>query len=122
MTSINRNLSDINSRIRYFTALNTTTHYRPISGFKFESIMSQAAFNSAVNSSTTTPTGNMYRDMGKSITITDFTGVHLAQYRLVQLVKGSTTEGVSGEVNDLFYIRVWSSDMTAYPVTIARVG
>jgi len=122
MTSVNRSLSDINTRVRYFTALATTTHYRPISGFKFESIMTAAAFTGAVNSVTTTPAGTMYKDMGKSVTIVDFAGVHQSLYRLVQLVNGITSEGVSGATNDQFYIRVWSSDLAASPVTVARVG
>jgi hypothetical protein len=66
--------------------------------------------------------GTLYRDMGRSITVVDADGSHIALYRNVQRVSGSTTEGVPGDADYSanIYVRVWADD--GLRVAVARLG
>ena len=70
--------------------------------------------------------GRPLKDMGRSMTIVDTTGKHLAVFREVQRVYGAATEGVfsGGEAGDAaygtFFIKTWSADGNG--VIVARLG
>ena len=66
--------------------------------------------------------GTIFRDMGRSITVRDTDGSHIALYRNVQLVSGSTTEGVPSNAayGANIYVRVWADDGSN--VVVARLG
>jgi hypothetical protein len=67
-------------------------------------------------------TGTLFRDMGRSITVRAADGDHLALYRNVQLVSGSTTEGVPSDAaySANIYVRVWAAD--GANIVVARLG
>jgi hypothetical protein len=67
--------------------------------------------------------GTLFRDMGRSITVVDADGNHIALYRNVQLVSGSTTEGVdptNSAYSANIYVRVWADD--GDNIAVARLG
>jgi hypothetical protein len=69
--------------------------------------------------------GELLKDMGRSITIVNDAGAHLALYREVQRVLGSGSEGVGAAgVDDgaygTFFIKVWSADGNG--VVAVRIG
>lgn len=71
--------------------------------------------------------GDLYKDMGRQITIFDpATHNHLAVFRQVQAVKGADTEGVDveGTVPESYYaniyLKVWSADGAG--VVVVRTG
>jgi hypothetical protein len=66
--------------------------------------------------------GELFRDMGRSITVVDANDSHIALYRNVQLVSGSTTEGVPSDAaySANIYVRVWAADGSG--VAVARLG
>lgn len=69
--------------------------------------------------------GKLLKDMGRSMTIVDASGKHLALFREVQRVNGSDTEGVGpAGVDDAaygtFFIKTWSADGNG--VIVARLG
>lgn len=70
----------------------------------------------------TVTSGTLYRDMGRSITVVDADGNHLALYRNVQEVAGADTEGVPNATgyNANIYLRVWAAD--GANVGVARLG
>lgn len=124
MASVVRAPSQIDSRVKFLIALTTTDYYVPADNGRFNAVMTQQEFDANLDpGSYEGSSSTVYRDLGKSITIINAsTGVHKAMYRLVQRVNGPTSEGVSGDEYDQFYIRVWSSDPSSEPVTVARVG
>ena len=66
--------------------------------------------------------GELFRDMGRSITVVDANGNHLALYRNVQLVSGADTEGVPSDAaySANIYVRVWAAD--GLHIGVARLG
>ena len=69
--------------------------------------------------------GALLKDMGRSTTIVDAAGNHLAVYREVQRVRSAATEGVGGsDITDgpygTFFVKVWGSD--GNNVYVARIG
>ncbi len=68
----------------------------------------------------------LLKDLGRSVTITDTEGTHIARYRQVQRVNGPTTEGVGPTVDPYdgpygcFYVKVWAAD--GQGVYVARTG
>jgi hypothetical protein len=60
-----------------------------------------------------------FKDMGKLLVIQS-KGHDVYRFRLVQMVNGPTTEGVS--FNDSFYVCVWSADPAVKSVVVARTG
>lgn len=139
MSSAGRHFSQIEPRVRYFIgiAAGVETEGNPVSN-------NNSAFY--LTSDNTYPgatalaadldpiadnvgiTGNilgtLYKDMGRSITIVDSTGKHLALYRNVQIVSGANTEGVGGSTTRYlanYYVLVWSAE-DPDRVAVARVG
>lgn len=74
--------------------------------------------------------GTLLKDLGRSTTIVDTAGRHLAVYREVQRVNSATNEGVGAAgTNDgiygTFFVKTWSADATsphANSVRVVRVG
>ena len=69
--------------------------------------------------------GKILKDMGRSMTIVDSTGAHLAVFREVQRVNAADTEGVGPADTDdaaygTFFIKTWSADGNG--VIVARLG
>lgn len=66
--------------------------------------------------------GELFRDMGRSITVVDADGNHLALYRNVQKVDGASTEGVPSDAaySANIYVRVWAAD--GDNIGVARLG
>jgi hypothetical protein len=68
----------------------------------------------------------LLKDLGRSVTITNADGAHIARYRQVQRVNGPTTEGVGPTVDPYdgpygcFYVKVWAAD--GQGVLVARTG
>ncbi len=67
--------------------------------------------------------GDLFKDMGRALTIVDASGNHLSTYRECQLVNGGGSEGVidnSPLYNATYYVRVWAADGSG--VAVARTG
>jgi hypothetical protein len=122
MSSIFRQLSQIDNSVKYLLAVNTTTTYTLNSGATVTTLMPDATFLASTTTSTKT-TGTQFRDMGKFVMTYDTRQRHLALYRLVQPMQGYTTEGVPPSYStEKFYIRVWAADDSILPITVGRVG
>lgn len=74
--------------------------------------------------------GTLLKDLGRSTTIVDTAGRHLAVYREVQRVNSAANEGVGpAGINEgiygTFFVKIWSADATfphANSVRVVRVG
>ena len=74
----------------------------------------------------TFPKGTLMKDLGRSTTIVDADGKHLAVYREVQRVNSSDTEGVGSagigeDIYGTFFVKVWSANSNG-SVLVARLG
>jgi hypothetical protein len=76
------------------------------------------------NSQYTLEAGNLFKDLGRQITILDAdNATHLAVYRQVQLVSGAGSEGVADDAPSYeanIFVRVWAAD--GKNVVVARTG
>lgn len=119
MTSLLSSPAQINGRIKYLRSIGSSTEYTATSNIN--SIMTTTDWNA----STTTASGatnRIYRDMGKRVTVINpATQVEVARYSQVQLVNGSTTEGVPTNYNIKLFVLTWSADGSV-PVTVGRTG
>lgn len=121
MSSLVRELSQIKPRIRYYLAVQTTDQYSP-DNYRFSAIMTETAF---ANHTVTTfgDSATIYRDMGKQIITLNAQKIHTSTYRLVQMMRGIASEGISSDwESDSFYIRIWSAEPYANPITVVRTG
>lgn len=69
--------------------------------------------------------GELLKDLGRQIKLVSSTGTHLATYREVQRVNGTSTEGVGpaqilDEAYGCFFVKVWSADGVG--VNVVRTG
>lgn len=65
--------------------------------------------------------GDLFKDLGRQVIVYDAaTSAHLIVYRQVQRVNGANDEGVPGNYNVPFYIRVWAASGAG--VLVARTG
>lgn len=96
--------SQIDSRVRFFRIEASTTAY---------TVSSPQAIMTSVGSTTATLASGILRDAGKSITVVDSQGSHVAVYRLVHTVTGAAVETP-------YYVKVW--DAAGSGVTVARLG
>lgn len=119
MSSLLSSPSQINSRIQYLRSIGSSTEFTVVS--PIQSLMTTTTWTSA----TTTATGTancIYRDMGKRVTVIDpSTKVDVARYSQVQVVNGSTTEGVSGDYTKKLFVITWSASGLT-PITVGRTG
>jgi hypothetical protein len=122
MTSVLRYTAQIDATLKYLLALETTTVYSVNAGVTINATMGDTAFTTGTTTSTKA-SGTQFRDLGKSTITLNSQGQHTALYRLVQPQLGYTTEGVPAAYStQKFYVRVWASDNSILPVTVARTG
>jgi hypothetical protein len=138
MSSVGRQFSQIDVRVRYFIGLGAGS-------FTEGSVVSDESSAIILNSDAAYPgatglaadlddifddtglqplSGKLYKDMGRSITVIDSDGKHVSLYRNVQLVNGSGSEGVGGSSPSYqanIYLLVWSAANPDH-VAVARVG
>ena len=133
MTSVLRSPSQIGVREKYLIALSDVSAgtgvaasgvpaFTLVSGH-FVGFVASADDLSGHFTQYLVSTGDLFRDMGRSITVVDASGDHLALYRNVQKVSGATTEGVdptNAAYSANIYVRVWADD--GANITVARLG
>ncbi len=96
--------SQIAARVGFFRIEASTTAY---------TVSNPQAIMTSVGSTTTTLASGILRDAGKSITVVDSQGSHVAVYRSVQTITGAAVETT-------YYVKVWDAAGTG--VTVARLG
>jgi hypothetical protein len=139
MTSVLRSFTQIPARIKYFLVLETIYGIREMS-FTYRSalilpslpapIQTQTEFTGTYNDPSgyvipDVAAGQLLKDLGQQFTITDANFNHRAIYRRVQPVRGVDSEGVGGSSGDswgTFYVKVWDSDASSYPIVVTRTG
>ncbi len=124
MTTWIRSPSEIPGRIQYMLAVDTT-HAWISNTNQFTSVLSETQFNAEFSSLSSLSTGTLMRDMGKTLTLTNAAGLHIATLRRVQTVAGATTEGVppNWDTDGQYYVSVWGADpLSAYTTTVVRTG
>ena len=124
MSSITRVSPRIPGRIGIFIAIDTTNYYVPVDGAVITSVMTEAAWDAAIEDPAPGISSSLYKDMGKEVAVVNTKGQVVQKFRLAQRVLGEETEGVPDEYDeyDTFYIRTWSADPSSYPVTVSRIG
>ena len=122
MSSLLSFYNQIEPQVKNFLALATTTVYTPTTNARIESSMTTTSFSSSTTTSTY-PSQTQFKDMGKFVMTFNSQQQHIGLYRLVQYVKGPTTEGVPPSYpTQKFYIQVWAADSSPAPITVSRVG
>jgi hypothetical protein len=114
MTSRARAPSQIDSRVAYLRGLATGATYLIANP---EAIYRTSQTNVITTQSSQIAAGNLFRDMGKTVTRVNAAGLAIERYRLVQRVNNASAEGVQ---NATVYIKVWSADGAG--VVVARSG
>jgi hypothetical protein len=133
MTSVCSSYSQIGSKIKYLlTTSDTTNFYCPKDPFmKIPSIMTEAEFVNAFDEPNPPyASGELLRDMGKTIVVLGENQLEVAKYTQVQSVDGFKTEGVPDDYNNLTFgkrfVRVWHADPNplnpSTKVAVARIG
>ncbi len=126
--SLLRSVAQIDTRVKFLVARATTTTYTVNTGYTTKFVMSETEFDDATDNTGTVSAGSLFKDMGKSVTLVDAEGQHIATMRAVQLQNGVNSEGVDGgwESIPVTYVSTWTSDSTGagvlYPVTVTRIG
>jgi hypothetical protein len=120
MTSVLTTIGQVDSSIKYLKALATTTVYTPTG--TITSTMFSDSFTAATTSSTY-PSGTIFRDMGKRIVTYNANNQEVGKYVFVQPQIGAATEGVPGNyATQKFYVQVWAAATAAIAVTVGRLG
>ena len=130
MSSVHSYISQISGRVKYFIAVADGSGNALVAGGSTQSIMTSTPFlaNLPLNTGNSFASGNVLRDMGKSITLIDATTKQQTEvYRLVEkensapetLGEGAlaSTPAISTSV---FYVKVWDSNGGG--VKVARTG
>ena len=122
MSSLLTSVSQIDTSVKYLKALGITTVYTPNTRTSVTAVMSAAAFTAATTSSTY-PSGTLFRDMGKNSVTYGTNSQEVGRYVLVQPQLGGTTEGVPPNYStQKFYVQVWAAATASTAVTVGRVG
>ncbi len=114
MTSRARAPSQIDSRVAYLRGLASGSAYSITNP---EAIYRTGNGNTISTASRSIAAGDLYRDMGKTVTRVNASGQAIERYRLAQLVNNAAAEGVQ---NATVYIKVWAADGAG--VVVARSG
>lgn len=114
MTSRVRAPSQIDIRVAYLLGVASGDTYTIANP---EAIYRPSATNVIATVAATIAAGNLFRDMGKTVTVVNAVGLATARYRLVQRVHNAAAEGVSSAP---FYVKVW--DAAGAGVVVARAG
>jgi hypothetical protein len=125
MASHLREVAQIPARIRYLYTVTGTNAWVPNAGTQFNSILPATAFGTQYSAITDISGSSYLRDMGRTLTLVDSNGLHVATLRLVQTVAGATTEGVPDNWNTIgqYYVSTWSADpLSVYNPTVVRSG
>ena len=113
-------LGQVDPNIKFLKALATTTVYTPTKTITAN--MSSTTFL-ATTTTSTYPSGTIFRDMGKRTVTYNTSSQEVAKYILVQPQIGAATEGVPTNYDSLkFYVQVWASSDSGTAVTVSRVG
>lgn len=134
MASVLRHNAEIAPQIRYFLTTQAYSPTEPVGTVDIEdaAIVFTAGYPGAIieEGSVTASyvsfgSGALLKDLGRSVTLTDSTGKHVALYHQVQRVNGIASEGVgpAGSADGpygCFFVKVWSADGEG--VYVARVG
>jgi hypothetical protein len=84
--------------------------------------MPSASFLASTTTSTY-PSGTIFRDMGKRSVTYNTSNQEVARYIFVQPQIGAATEGVPANyATQKFYVQVWAAATAATAVTVGRVG
>jgi hypothetical protein len=119
MTSLLAYPAQINARYMYLKSIGSATEYTATGNVNSMMTTTQWA---AVTTSAAGSANVQYRDMGKRVTVVSpITGIEVEKYAQVQLVNGSTSEGVPTLYGTTLFVRTWSAN-GATIVTVARVG
>jgi len=122
MSSTLNSYGQIDGTVKYLRALGTTTVYTPRTNVSINTVLTSTLFT-ASTTSTTYPSGTIFRDMGKKAKAITTNGQDEALYILVQPQIGSTTEGVPvNYATQKFYVQVWASANSPVSVTVGRLG
>lgn len=125
MSSVQSAYAQIGPREKYLavTAGASNRVFTLNNGEVVTSSMNATDFDAATTGATTT-TGNIYRDLGKTVVVHDDDSLlAVAKYQKVQLVHGGTagdTEGVGNYNAADAYLLVWQA--TGAAVGVARLG
>lgn len=120
MSSLLTTFSQVESDIKYLKALATTTVYTPTKPITAN--LSSASFSESTTTSTY-PSGTIFRDMGKRSVTYNTNSLEVAKYVLVQPQIGAETEGVPANYpSQKFYVQVWAAATAATMITVARLG
>jgi hypothetical protein len=120
MSSVLTTIGQVDATTKFLKALATTTVYTPTG--TVTTTMSSASFLAATTTSTY-PSGTVFRDMGKRVAAYNTSGQEIARYVFVQPQIGASTEGVPLNFpTQKFYVQVWAAATAAAAVTVGRVG
>jgi hypothetical protein len=134
MSSASRYPDQIPARVGYFRAIQSYISSEPVGSIDGDSAItfpngytsSIVLLDSIVVNYVDFAAGDLLKDLGRSVTIVDAEGRHIARYREVQRVNGSSTEGVGPIVDPLdsvygcFFVKTWSAD--GQGVYVVRTG
>lgn len=119
MTSLLAYPAQINARYMYLKSIGSATEYTATR--TVNSVMTTTEWAAATTSAAGT-SNVQYRDMGKRVTVVNpITGIEVERFSQVQLVNGSTSEGVPASYGTTVFVRTWSAN-GATIVTVSRVG
>lgn len=93
------------------------------SGAVVTSSMSTADFVAATSPGPAAAVGDLYRDIGKTVTVYDADRLlAVAKYQKVQIVSGEASEGVPNPLLADTYALVWMADPVVANMPFARTG
>ena len=123
MSSIGSSLYQTPFKGSVFTAWGTPTLHVVNSGASVSAVMTTSEFDAATTYISLL-SGNVFKDMGKTIVTVNSQGMHTDKYQLVQLMDGNSRDSIEGTSQVVGYLRVWStySPTAGGRVAIARTG
>ncbi len=120
-----RRYAQIPSDVKYFMVLADNPQVYDQSGTLFP-VMDTSSLELLLivrSPQPTIPAGSQLKDLGRTVTrYNPTTRLHDAIYRQVMLVNGFSTEGVTNDPIDIFYIKTWSADFDFQVARVARTG
>ena len=114
MTSRVRAPSQIDIRVAYLMGVASGATYTIANP---EAVYRTSQTNVITTVPSTIAAGDLFRDMGKTVTVVNTAGLAIARYRLAQRVHNAAAEGVRSAP---VYIKVW--DAAGAGVDVARTG
>jgi hypothetical protein len=120
MSSVRSAFAQVNSREKFLLCVKgDTATVRAPGATKPEALMTVASFIAATGAGTQPTNGDLFVDLGVTVTTYDpTTNMHAVRYVLAEKVDGADSEGRSGVFR---YICVWAADPTV-KVGFVRTG